>query len=204
MINKLKLEISCVHCLESGEKEIYPIINGQKDLKAKKEIMDEDLFYYYCLHCGHYQRILYECVYYDPVLKYALILSSNGPKLLKKVGLDLKDYEIRFVSDVRELKEKIIIKENGLDDRIIEIMKHDLRTTLTSKASYDLVLDDNQGLRFYLIYPDNEIIKEFPFLLDEYQNYQKLYANYLDEYNLVDKTFAAKAVVTRNKMSEYH
>ena len=43
MLNKIKLEISCVHCLQSSQKEIYPIINGVTDIKAKNSIMDEEL-----------------------------------------------------------------------------------------------------------------------------------------------------------------
>ena len=38
MLNKIKLEISCVHCLQSSQKEIYPIINGVTDIKSKNSI----------------------------------------------------------------------------------------------------------------------------------------------------------------------
>ena len=50
---------------------LYPIINRQ-DLEAKQNIFEEDLFLYRCPHCGHYQRISYECMYYDEKLKYAV------------------------------------------------------------------------------------------------------------------------------------
>ena len=64
--------------------------------------------------------------------------------------IDLTAYQLRFVKSVSELKKKkIVIKENGLDDRIVEIMKHNIQTTLRSKASYQLVLRDGQGLEFF-------------------------------------------------------
>lgn len=204
MLNKIKLEISCVHCLQSSQKEIYPIINGLTDIKAKNTIMDEELFLYYCPHCGHYQKILYECVYYDPQLKYVLVMSQNSQKLLKKIELDLTGYEIRFVSDLKEMKEKIIIKENDLDDRIIEIMKHDIRTTLTSKASYDLVLENNNGLEFVLFYPDNEVIKSFVFNKEKYQEYQSQFQGLLKETVNVDEMFAAKMIYNKHKLVDYH
>ena len=62
MTNEIKLEVTCVHCLGVGEKQLYPIINRQ-DLEAKQNIFEEDLFLYRCPHCGHYQRISYECRY---------------------------------------------------------------------------------------------------------------------------------------------
>ena len=82
--------------------------------------------------------------------------------------IDLTAYQLRFVKSVSELKEKIVIKENGLDDRIVEIMKHNIQTTLRSKASYQLVLRDGQGLEFVLLYPDNEVIKIFMFNKQDY------------------------------------
>ena len=35
MTNEIKLEVTCVHCLGVGEKQLYPIINRQ-DLEAKQ------------------------------------------------------------------------------------------------------------------------------------------------------------------------
>ena len=37
MTNEIKLEVTCVHCLGVGEKQLYPIINRQ-DLEAKQNI----------------------------------------------------------------------------------------------------------------------------------------------------------------------
>ena len=163
MTNEIKLEVTCVHCLGVGEKQLYPIINRQ-DLEAKQNIFEEDLFLYRCPHCGHYQRISYECMYYDEKLKYAVVLSHDGHRFLKKVKIDLTAYQLRFVKSVSELKEKIVIKENGLDDRIVEIMKHNIQTTLRSKASYQLVLS-----------PDNEVIKIFMFNKQDYLTLTKKY-----------------------------
>ena len=35
MTNEIKLEVTCVHCLGVGEKQLYPIINRQ-DLEAQQ------------------------------------------------------------------------------------------------------------------------------------------------------------------------
>ena len=95
MTNEIKLEVTCVHCLGVGEKQLYPIINRQ-DLEAKQNIFEEDLFLYRCPHCGHYQRISYECMYYDEKLKYAVVLSHDGHRFLKKVKIDLTAYQTSF------------------------------------------------------------------------------------------------------------
>ena len=44
MTNEIKLEVTCVHCLGVGEKQLYPIINRQ-DLEAKQNIFQKDLFF---------------------------------------------------------------------------------------------------------------------------------------------------------------
>lgn len=62
----------------------------------------------------------------------------NGSKKISK--MEVNKYQIRFVKELNELKEKIIIKEHNLDDRIVEIMKNKIRSTITSKATYRLFL----------------------------------------------------------------
>ena len=92
----------------------------------------------------------------------------------------------------------------NLDDRIIEIMKHDIRTSLTSKASYDLVLENNNGLEFVLLYPDNEVIKTFTFSKEKYQEYKKQFHDLLNETYNVDEMFAAKVIYNKHKLFDYH
>ena len=152
MTNEIKLEVTCVHCLGVGEKQLYPIINRQ-DLEAKQNIFEEDLFLYRCPHCGHYQRISYECMYYDEKLKYAVVLS------------------------------------------------HNIQTTLRSKASYQLVLRDGQGLEFVLLYPDNEVIKIFMFNKQDYLTLTKKYNRCLANDYIVDRLFASRAVLRLNKFN---
>lgn len=168
MNNNIELLITCIHCLESGTKNIFPIIISG-NIVAKEYIFNEELFLYRCPHCGHYQNILYECLYYDEKLKYVIILAEDGNKLLSKINVS--NYQISYVKELSELKEKIIIKEHNLDDRIIKIMKNKIRSTLISKASYQLYLINNQEkLLFTLIYPNNEIINTFIFDYSIYSN----------------------------------
>lgn len=192
MANQIKLEVTCVHCLGTGDKKIYPVIN-KMDIDIKNSIYNEELFLYRCPRCGHYQKISYECIYYDEQLRYTVILGNDDGKLLKKVKLDLRGYQIRFVEDLGDLKEKIIIKENGLDDRIIEIMKHEIRMSLVSKATYNLIL--NSKLVFEIVYPDGEVIKTYPFSRDSYMIVQKKYKDYLGNDCKVDKLFASKMIL---------
>lgn len=161
MDDEIELEITCIHCLEKGTKKLFPIIKND-NLKVKEYIFNDELFLYRCNHCGHYQKIVYECMYYDEKLKYVIVLTRDGFKKLSKIDVD--KYQIRFVKELNELKEKIIIKEHNLDDRIIEIMKNKIKSSLTSKASYRMFLiNNNDDLSFILVYPDDEVIKTFAF-----------------------------------------
>lgn len=184
----IKLGIDCMHCLESGSKEIYPVINGNKDFEAKQLILDEMLFVYRCPYCGNYQEIRYDCMYVDDELKYIVVLDRE------KVINEFSDYQVRIVRDLKELKEKIVIWENGLDDRIIEIMKHQISRTLKSKATYRLILSNDNGLGFILVYPDGEIIKTFDFNIVDYQSLKDKYIGVLENKKIVDNKYATKVV----------
>lgn len=182
------LEIECMHCLESGSKVIYPIINGNKDSEAKQMILDETLFLYRCPCCGNYQEIRYRCIYVDDKLNY--VVACNQDVITSKYP----DYQIRIVKDIKELKEKILIKENNLDDRIIEIMKYRIFSTLKSKATYRLLLVNNDRLNFVLVYPDGEIIKAIAFDFNDYMDLKNKYTCILFDEKIVDNKYATKVV----------
>lgn len=193
MNDEVELEITCIHCLEKGTKKLFPIIKSD-NLRAKELIFNDELFLYRCSHCGHYQKIVYECVYYDDKLKYAVILSHDGSKKISK--MEVNKYQIRFVKELNELKEKIIIKEHNLDDRIVEIMKNKIRSTITSKATYRLFLvNDHNELVFMLVYPNNEIIKTYTFDYTMYFDLKNKYEkSLLDDY-IVDAKYASKIIL---------
>ena len=80
-------------------------------------------------------------------------------------------------------------------------MKHNIQTTLRSKASYQLVLRDGQGLEFVLLYPDNEVIKIFMFNKQDYLTLTKKYNRCLANDYMVDRLFASRTVLRLNKFN---
>lgn len=196
MDDEIELEITCIHCLEKGTKKLFPIIKSN-NLKGRKDIFNDELFLYRCNHCGHYQKIVYECIYYDEKLKYMIILSRGRLKKLSKINVD--KYQVRFVKELNELKEKIIIKEHNLDDRIIEIMKNKIKGSLNSKASYQIFLiNDCNDLVFILVYPNDEVIATFLFDYALYFNLKEKYEkNLIDDY-IIDGKYASKVILNTN------
>lgn len=196
MNDEIELEITCIHCLEKGTKKLFPIIKSN-NLKGRENIFNDELFLYRCNHCGHYQKIAYECIYYDEKLKYMIILSRGRLKKLSKINVD--KYQVRFVKELNELKEKIIIKEHNLDDRIIEIMKNKIKGSLNSKASYQIFLiNDYNDLVFILVYPNDEVIETFLFDYALYFNLKEKYEkNLIDDY-IIDAKYASKVILNTN------
>ena len=72
-------------------------------------------------------------------------------------------------------------------------MKHEIRMSLVSKATYNLIL--NSKLVFEIVYPDGEVIKTYPFSRDSYMIVQKKYKDYLGNDCKVDKLFASKMIL---------
>lgn len=132
-----------VKCPVCGQNSIVPIwssINAQFDVSQKNQLLEGTLFRHICPRCGEAVKLDYECRYHDmnhrAVVHY--VRTERSARSIFKAAKDFRldpseadataarqepHYRERVVKSQNALREKAIIFDRGLDDRIVEVMK---------------------------------------------------------------------------------
>ena len=145
-----KESIVCPGCGNKQDIIIWESLNAELSPEAKRKLLDGDFFVFNC-ECGYSAGIdtalLYHDMTHQVMVYYVNEDSKNQAKETfeetKKFGM--LDYKYRIVNSQDELREKALIFDKGLDDRIIELIK----------VFYFLQIEENnpdldiEGLLFY-------------------------------------------------------
>jgi len=137
-----KTENTIIKCPECGfkfEAQYWVSINTSIDPSVKEELIVGDLFVVKCPNCKKENFFIYPTLYHDMDGKMMIyfvtsdeeamkakktleesILKSSTNKLL---ALASADYQYRIVYSPSELREKAMILDCGLDDRVVELLK---------------------------------------------------------------------------------
>ena len=132
-----KQMIACPKCGREIEIGIWDSIDIPYDMEQKEKVLNNTFFKETCETCKITFPIGYKCLYNDMEQKYLIWLA---PKLEEEELKDVEEYNERLKKDSRlklaqggytyrivrndnELREKVLIFDEGLDDRYIETMK---------------------------------------------------------------------------------
>lgn len=135
-IKKTEL-ITCPDCGKKSEFVIWKSLNSQLNPEAKADMLSGKLFQFICPHCHSSHNVDYGFLYHqmeDQIMIQYSTTDENveeGIESFEKmtngnfIGLPAMDvdYTFRIVRSQNSLREKVYIFDNGLDDRVIEIMK---------------------------------------------------------------------------------
>lgn len=196
--------VTCPVCKHSFETELNTAIFSSTEDREK--ILNKEFGELLCPSCGHRFILNYRFAYTDDEIKFMIV---NDPKfvdskarMIFKSSLSLLDrdhkdeqnkYLTRMTSDLDEVCEKIVIFENYLSDKAVEIMKY----ILLESEELSLGHDDVESFRlerddkFYIITTDgNEYT--LGFVREVYDNLLNRYSQLLeiDKAEKVDKDWA--------------
>lgn len=129
--------ITCPDCGKESEFVIWKSLNSTLDPEAKQRLMSGELFAFKCPYCKSVRNVDYGFLYHQMdsqlMIQYSLTdeNAAEGIESFEKMtNGDLPgiqpmdaDYKFRIVRSQNQLREKIYIFDNGLDDRVIELMK---------------------------------------------------------------------------------
>lgn len=132
-----KQMIACPKCGREIEIEVWDSIDIPYDIEQKEKVLNNTFFKAGCDACKITFPIGYKCLYNDMEQKYLIWMA---PKLEAEEQKDIEEYNERLKTDSRlklaqrgytyrivrndnELREKVLIFDEGLDDRYIETMK---------------------------------------------------------------------------------
>lgn len=127
-----KEAITCPKCGKESEFTIWSSLNGDIDPEAKHTLMNGTLFAFECSHCGYKTNVCYPILYHDmahSVMIYFVDEASVEQTKAMFSEIDEKPemisagYRRRIVTNQNSLREKAIIFDNELDDRVIEVIK---------------------------------------------------------------------------------
>lgn len=130
-------EIKCPDCGTIGEFVVWESLNTMLNPEEKPKLMSGELFEYVCPKCGSKNCVDYGMLYHQMEDNFMIEYCQNAEKVEETIetidkitrgglgGLPAMsdDYKYRIVFSHNQLKEKIYIFDQGLDDRVIEVMK---------------------------------------------------------------------------------
>lgn len=193
-----KQMITCPQCSGQIEIGVWDCVELPQDQEQKEHIMNNRFFNAECRDCNISFPIGYKCIYNDMERKYLLWflprLAEEEQKEVDAYNERLKTdsrlqlaqggYRYRIVRSVSELREKILIFDEGLDDRYIETMKTVYIPVIKKKIAADcrvtgMYLNKVQGNKGYvfLVVFDNRPPMNVNVNMDIYRDMQdKLHA----------------------------
>ena len=119
--------LTCPHCKKEHPHTLTPFIDLQKQPKQRLGILTDSLFSVTCPACKRQYTVLHELLVVEETTKWATMLIPDTEheqvdgKVTGREGLG--SYTLRLVSTTAALKEKLLIWEQGLDDRTVELCK---------------------------------------------------------------------------------
>lgn len=192
MSNKQKAKIKCAHCGHESEQDFWVSINADMNPEIKEKLINGELFRHVCEKCGKESVLDYPVLYHDMTnraMVYYIIedtveeVEGYFNEVEKDLGVTMEGYRKRIVTDLNALREKAIIFDNGLDDRLIELIKFFSFVEAAQKHQ------DKNVVHVYFAVIDGELLLEFiadePFYYkvskEFYEHYEKVFGPYLPE-----------------------
>lgn len=205
--------ISCPKCGKESEFVVWSSLNADIDPTAKQKLLSGTLFNFTCSHCGNMTNVLYPILYHDMTHSAMVYLVDedsvektqemfSGPGYEPVFGND--EYRVRIVTHPHSLREKAIIFDNGLDDRVIEIVKLIFRDKLSERlngkifsAVYFRIFDGNYLLDFL-----GDSVMTMPFERSFYEEIRDKYSAVFSQDNsetIVDTQWAEKCILENDE-----
>ena len=168
---KSKVRATCPGCGETTEITAYSGINVAEEPQLKDKVKDGSLFLWECPHCGKTNLAADQMIYHDPEERLMVWLLPPGSlpeesvkaieASLEKASETLEGYSFRRVSDAGSLIEKVNVFDAGLEDTVIELVKHITKMEMAEKGGGPEVM--KAPFKFFRMDgPDNDLSFTYP------------------------------------------
>jgi len=125
--------LTCPKCGKSQNQEIWNSVNVDLDSDMKEKVLNSEFNVFVCRHCGVVLQIEWPMLYHDMSGKLMIWLLPSGQSLehvttnedeaLRLLGINQDGYRKRFVYSRLWLAETIRVFDDGLDDRVVALIK---------------------------------------------------------------------------------
>lgn len=191
-------KIKCPKCGKESDFMVWQSINTTLDPDMKEKVRTGEAFLFTCPDCGEKTSVFYTTLYHqmEDHVMIQLNLGGNIEESIEfmkgifrndkgeVVDFDIKldeDYQNRVVTDMNSFREKLMILDAGLDDKVIELMKLFMRSHL-QENNPELEIEE------FLFEINGDGEKEFALHLSDGKWGTTDYAQGL--YDMIEKEFA--------------
>lgn len=133
----LKQNVKCPKCGQMSEVTVWNSITVKDSDDLKQDLLRGQINMFRCPSCSYSALMPTPMLYHDENKKLMISFSPCNDEVLKHQLFDnvqksskesgelekLEGYNLRFVADYNELLEKILIFDNGMNDKTIEVLK---------------------------------------------------------------------------------
>lgn len=128
------LQLTCPQCGGTFSFTTYPAIHTKEDILWKDKVRTGEAFLGTCPHCGFQTHYDYSFLYKEEDTHFLMYYAANEEEYKKgyamMTGQDpmvnwdaISGWRRRVVTSREDILEKLMILDDGLDDRVIEILK---------------------------------------------------------------------------------
>lgn len=165
--------VDCPGCRRKSAFAARESLNIGEEPQGKQAVLDGSLFTYCCPACGTRQDLEYPFLYHDPDRHFMVWWLPEKPgapvytaEELQRSARFIVGYHLRIVTSYNRLREKILILENRLSDRAVEVLKHSIWSASLSERGVALNQvffaganeeDDNLAVEFAVLYPNGNM-----------------------------------------------
>lgn len=159
-----KAQAPCSKCGQQQTVTVYKSINISQDPEFKAKVCDGSLFLWECPHCGMVNLAKYETLYHDPDRKIMVWLMPEGEiseTQMQAISMHTRamgGYTLRIVSDMGSLMEKVLIRDAGLDDVVVEMCKYVTKLEMVQKIVEQEKKDAFLAAQFHFYRNEDETI----------------------------------------------
>lgn len=132
-----KQKIKCPKCGELQEITVWHSITADDSQDLKEDLLAGKINFMHCPICGQSGVLETPLLYHDKAKRLMLSFSPCSDPVLKNQLFEnikstsresgelagLEDYNLRFVAEYNSLLEKILIFDNSLHDKAVEVLK---------------------------------------------------------------------------------
>ena len=154
----------CSKCGQQHKVTVYKSINVSENPELKAKVRDGSLFLWECPHCGQLNLARYETLYHDPSTKLMVWLIPSGEiseTQMQAITMHTKamgGYMLRRVNDMGSLMEKVLIRDAGLDDAVLEMCKWVTKQEMVAKIVDQDKKEEFMATQFHFYSNDDETV----------------------------------------------
>ena len=133
----LKQSVKCPKCSQMTDVTVWSSITAKDSIDLKNDLLMGKINMFYCPSCELTALMPHPMLYHDEDKKLMISFTPTDDVVVKEKmyqdiceaskesgELDnLEGYNLRFVTDYNELLEKILIFDNQLNDKAVEVIK---------------------------------------------------------------------------------